>query len=278
MLKKDKPVVSENLAKLISEYPVIGIASMHKMPGRQLQQIKQKLGGRAVIKVMKKSILFHAFDKTGIKGVEKLKEMAKGEIALLLTRENQFKIYKEISKIKSPASAKAGDIAPEDIEIKAGPTDLTPGPAITALQKAGLKTKVEGGKISITADKVVCKKGDVITAELAALFTMLKMQPMKIGLNVIAMLENGIVYGKETLSIDEEKLMQDIAAAICHMTNLSVFIGYPTKETIELMIQKAYREMKNLGTETNAFEKEVIEDLIVKAEIQARNLSKEAKI
>jgi len=278
MLKSEKIKEAEKLAKLIEKYPVIGILSIHKMPGRQLQQIKQMLAGKAMIKVAKKTVIEHAFEKSKNPGIKKLEGVLEKEVALLLSSANPFKLYSDVNKIKSPASAKAGDKALKDIEIKAGPTDLMPGPAITALQKGGLKTKVDAGKIAIMADKIVCKAGDVINSDLATVFTMLKLQPMEISLNVVAILEQGVVYDKSVLAIDEEQYARDVSNAITAMTNVSVFIGYPVRETIELMLQKAYREMKALGIEANLLEKDVIEDLIAKAEREANSIKNAANI
>ena len=278
MLKKEKIAEVEKLNDAMKGYGVIGVVSVHKMPGRQLQDIKNMLKGKAVIRVAKKSLINLAFDKVGIEGIKELREKLQGESAILLTNDNPFRIYKIIEKIKSPASAKTGDIAPSDIEVKAGPTDLAPGPAITALQKVGLKTKVDAGKIAVISDKVVCKKGEKITPDMVNVFAMLKMQPMEIGLNLTAILEKGIVYDKDVLSIDEDAYMSRISEAITSMINLSVYAGYPTAETIEIMIQKAFREMKNIGIEANLMEKDVIEDVIAKAERQALALGAEANV
>lgn len=278
MMKKEKMEEVEKLLKTMEGYEIIGVVSIHKMPGRQLQDIKNLLKGKAVIRVAKKSLIEIAFDKAKIEGIKSLKEKLHGESALILTNTNPFKIYKEISKIKSPASAKVGDIAPKDIEIKAGSTDLAPGPAITSLQKVGLKTKVDAGKIAVMADKVVCKAGEKITHDMVNVFAMLKLQPMEIGLNLTAIIEKGTVYEKGVLAIDEEEYMRMLSEAITSMVNLSVFAGYPTRETVEIMIQKAYREMKNIGIEANLMEKDVIEDVIAKAERQANALEAAAGV
>ena len=80
------------------------------------------------------------------------------------------------------------------------------------------------------------------------------------------------------MAIDEEEYKNKICSSVKEMINLSVCIGYPTKETIEIMIQKAYNEMKNLGIEANVIEKDIIEDLLAKAECNAVGLESIAKI
>lgn len=278
MLKNEKMAEVERLLETMKGYKVIGVVSVHKMPGKQLQDIKNSLKGKAVIRVAKKRLIKLAFEKSGISGIKNLENDLHGESAILLTNDNPFKIYKIIQKIKSPASAKAGDVAPKDIEIKAGPTDLAPGPAITALQKVGLKTKVDAGKIAVMTDKVICKAGETVTPDMVNVFAMLKLQPMEIGLSLTSILEESVVYGKDVLAVDDEEYMRRLSEAVTGMVNLSVFISYPTKETIEIMIQKAFREMKNIGVEANIMEKDVIEDVIAKAQREANALGAQANM
>jgi large subunit ribosomal protein L10 len=243
--KKIKEV--EDLAKLINSYPVIGILELYKTPASALQKIKTAFRGKAVIKVSRKSIILLAFEKAG---KQNLKEFIKSYPALILTNMDSFKIYNNLRKRKIPATAKAGDVAIKDIEIKAGPTDLMPGPAISTLTKVKIPAKVESGKIAIMKDAVVCKAGGTISLDLASALQLLKLQPMEVGLNVVVMEEKGIVYKAEQLVVDEEKIFNDIQRAIHNAFNLSMNANYPTKETIGFMISKAYLSAKQLAKET----------------------------
>ncbi|MHA1873783.1 MAG: 50S ribosomal protein L10 [Candidatus Heimdallarchaeaceae archaeon] len=268
-VKPEKIKAVEDLAKLISNYNVVGILNLYKTPASVLQKTKTILREKAVIKVAKKSIIIRALEKAG-KG--KLKEFVKDYPALILTNQDPFKVYNFLQKKKIPAFAKPGDIAEKDIEVKAGPTDLMPGPAISTLTKVKIPAKVEGGKIAIMKDKVVCKAGEKISLDLASALQLLKLKPMEIGLNIIAFEEKGIIYTKEQLLIDEEKVFNDFQIAVQNAFNLSINSGYPTKETISFMITKAFLNAKQLGLEAGIIEPGVIEDLIAKAKAQAEAL------
>jgi large subunit ribosomal protein L10 len=242
--KKLKEV--EDLSKLINSYDVIGILNLYKTPASALQKIKTAFRGKAVIKVSKKSIVLLALDKAG---KQNLKEFIVGYPALILTNMDSFKIYNNLRKRKIPAPAKAGDVAIKDIEVKAGPTDLMPGPAISTLTKVKIPAKVEGGKIAIMKDKVVCKAGETVSLDMASALQLLKLEPMEVGLNVVVMEEKGIVYKAEQLIVDEEKISNDIQRAIQNAFNLSINSDYPTKETIGFMISRAYLNAKQIATE-----------------------------
>jgi large subunit ribosomal protein L10 len=245
-VRPEKIKAVEDLAVSIKGYPVIGILNMYKTTASALQKIKRDLKDKAVIKVAKKSILLFALDKAE-KG--NLKEFIKDYPALILTNMDPFKLYFLLQKRKTPAFAKPGDIPTKDIEVKAGPTDLPPGPAISTLTKVGIHAKVEAGKIAVMKDKVVCKAGEKVSLELASALQLLKIETMEIGLNVVLFEEKGTVYTKEQLFIDEEKLLNDIQLAIQNAFNLSINSDYPTKETIGFMLAKAQIQAKQIATE-----------------------------
>jgi large subunit ribosomal protein L10 len=244
--RKEKIEAVEKLAEMIKSYPVIGVLSLYKTPANALQKIKKELKGKAVIKVSKKSILLLALEKSGKSG---LKEFITDYPALMLANLDPFRLYLFLQKKKTPASAKPGDIPTKDIEVKAGPTDLPPGPAISTLTKVGLPAKVEAGKIAIMKDKVILKAGEKVSLDLASALQLLKLEPMEIGLNVVVFDENGTVYKKDQLFIDEEKLLNDIQLAIQNAFNLSINADYPTKETIGFMLAKAQMQAKSLANE-----------------------------
>lgn len=277
----DKKKEVEEISGLIDMYSVIGILDMHKMPARQLQVIRNKLSGKAVIRMGKKSLIKKAIEKSGKKDIGKISEILDAcnfEPAILATNDNPFRIYKFLKENRSPAAAKAGDRATKDIVIQKGPTSLPPGPAISTLQKVGLKASVQGGKIAVLQDKVVCKEGEIINEDLAGVFALLKLEPMEIGLKLSDVYEDGTIYGRSVLDVDTGDYMRMMQECIHHAINLSVNTGYPTKGTIEIMLQKAFNESRALCVETGAFEKDFIDDILMKAARQAMMLKSKTEV
>ena len=95
-------------------------------------------------------------------GIEKLKDHLNGMPSLMFTKENPFRLAANLMKSKSKAPAKAGQVAPSDIVVEAGPTGFAPGPVIGELGQLGIKTSVENGKVAIKENKVLVKKGEKI--------------------------------------------------------------------------------------------------------------------
>ena len=145
-----KDIVSK-VAKLLVEYPIIGTVNMENLPASALQNMRTQLRGKAELFMTKRRLMKVAFEEAekSRKGINVLVEHLKGMPALLFTKENPFAIYKIIKKSKSKAAAKAGQIAPNDIVVKAGPTPFMPGPIIGELGQFRIKTGVENSKVAI---------------------------------------------------------------------------------------------------------------------------------
>lgn len=231
------------LAKLIQKHSNVGVLDFYKMPSSALQKIKRELYEKAFIKKAKKNMILLALDKSN---KSHLKEFVGLHPALILTDMDPFRLSIFLQKKKSNVSAKPGDVVKSDVEVKAGPTDLPPGPAISTLTKVGIPAKVEGGKIAIMKDKVVLKAGGNVSHDLAAALNLLKMEPLQIGLELVAMLEKSNVYRKEQLFIDIEKTMNDVSLAASQAFNLAINSNYYTKQTIEFLLARAYREARAL--------------------------------
>ncbi len=257
--------VSEQLKK----HPVIGIIDMFKLPASQLHQIRTMLRGNATIRMVKKSLMIRAFNDSGIKGIGALEEKLQGEPALILSEMNPFKLAMMVDRNKSEAPAKPGDIAPKDIEIKAGPTSLSPGPVIGDLQKAKIPASIEGDKIHVKQDVIVAREGDEINEILADVLSKLSITPMEIGLNLLAVWEDGIVYEKDILFVPQEKYVSDLVAAHQAAFNLACSAGFPTKDTVPLLLSKAHQAAFNLATEAGILTKETVKPLLAKAAAQA---------
>ncbi|RLF47577.1 MAG: 50S ribosomal protein L10 [Thermoplasmata archaeon] len=258
----------EELKKIIQSYPVVGIVGIRGIPAPQMQEMRAKLRGKMVLRVSKNSLIERALDN----GTKELKKYIDGEVGIIAANMNPFKLYRELEKLRMKAPAKGGEIAPEDIVIKKGDTPFKPGPIVGELQKAGIPAAIREGKVVIEKDVTLVKKGEKISPELAKILNRLEIKPIEIGLKVHALFEDGIIFTPDVLAVDIDKLIADIQDAASRAFTLAVEIGYPTKETIECLLQKAYRNAYMLATECNIYTKETIEEFIRRAYLHAKAL------
>lgn len=254
----------EELRRLITSYPVVAIVTFRGVPASQMQEIRRNFRGSAIIKVVKNSLLERALDLAGGDYV-KLKDFIKDQTAIIVTNINPFKLYKMIEETKVPSPLKPNQISPVDVVVEKGPTPFPPGPIIGELQMAGIPAAIEKGKIVIKETKTIVKAGEVVKPEVARALEKLDIKPIKIGLDVRAIYDSGVILTPDVLAIDESKVIEDIQTAYTHAINLAVNAGYITKETAELIIIKAYTNARNLAINAGIYEKEVMPEIIIKA-------------
>ena len=101
---------------------------------------------------------------------------------------------------------------------------------------------------------------------------------MEVGLGLVAVYENGIIYGRDVLSVDEKEYLSRLSNAVRWAFNLAIEAGYPTKQTIQVLLGKAHNDAKSLGIAQNIFDKGIIEALLAKAETQMKSLKSTANI
>src|SRR3989338_7057031 len=229
------------LTKLAKESRTILVASIKNIPLSQYQEISKKLRGKAVVKVPKKSIVFRTLDSLGKESTEEFKEKIEESTAILFSDLDSFELAAELVNKRSPAKAKAGQEAPADIEIPAGPTDLVPGPAISELGALGIQIQIDKGKINIKEPKVIVKKGDKIPSNAADVMNKLGIKPFTIGFVPLAALDTKEKKVYSNIKIDSEGTIKEIKFAFSKALPFAVAIGYTSQDTIKLLIAKAGR-------------------------------------
>lgn len=254
----------EEVKKFVQEYAVLGIIDTFGIPATQFQQIRRNLKERATIKVMRNTLIEHAFSDLG-GAYEGLKEHITGHSALIFTNDNPFRLFKSLEQTKTKRAAKAGEIAPEDIIVQKGATSFKPGPIVSELQQAGIPATIDGGKVKIRETKTVVKAGEVIDRKKAGVLSKLDVKPMDVGLSLFVALYQDELYLPDVLGIDETEYYNKLVLAVQQAFNLSVNAAYPTAFTMETILAKAFREARSLGIEAAIYEKDVIDGIIAKA-------------
>ncbi len=273
-----KKEVVKRIQQLGKQYPIIGLLNMENMPASSLLQMKKQLRGKVELVMTRKTLINLGLKELKLQNGEQLLEKVKGMPALMFTKENPFALYNIIKKSKTPAAAKAGQLAPRDIIVQAGPTPFTPGPVISEFAALGIKAGVEGGKVAVKQDATVVREGEPINAKLASMLQRLGIEPMEIGLDLSCVYEKGIIYPKSVLDIDETKFMQDLIGAAGGAFNLAVDITFITKDTIETLLGKAHREARAVGIEGSVMEPELVEEILAQAQRAAKAVASEGNV
>jgi large subunit ribosomal protein L10 len=260
----------EDIKKLLDQYNALGVANLQKVRAAQLQEMKKKLKDVANVRVLKNTMIKRALaDYKNKPDIGKLEPMLNGSNIFLFTNLSPFRLSLLLDKGRVRTTAKAGDVAAIDVIIPAGNTGLPPGPVISQLGSVGLPTRIEGGSVWINKDTMVAKRGDVINARLASVLSKMNIKPVEVGLILKAVYEEGLILTDEQLHIDVDGFRKSLIEATSNALNLSLNSGYPTSETISLLLQIAHRKAFSLALNAGIATKETIGDMLRKAHAEA---------
>ena len=263
------------LERIISEKPVIGLVNVKGIPGPQIQKMRQGLYDKAILRISKIKLLMIALEEMENKkdGIIDLIHSLEGQVAIIATDMNPFKLFQALEQSKTPAPVKGGETAPDDIEIKAGETSFKPGPIVGELQRVGIPAAIEQGKVIIKADKVVVKEGETISTELAQMLTRLQIYPLTVGLDLQAVYENGVIYEKKDLDIDPQKFIDQLTTGASAGFNLAMNINYINSLTILPLLQTASGQAMNLMYNANIITPDTINFMLSKGSSHMLNIA-----
>jgi len=243
-VSEEKKSTVKNLAKLMGSRTIL-VTSVKNLSSSQFQDIRKKLRGKAEVKVAKKSLIDFALEHANNKLLEELVRYVQENSALLFSEDDAFELSAFLSDNKSSAKAKAGQVSPEEIKVEAGPTDLAPGPDISALGAVGLQVKIEGGKIAISKSAVLVKVGEEISSEKASILAKLNINPFKIGLEPIAAFFDGKVYSN--VKVNKGEALEILKVSYSRALAFGVSLNYPNKNTLGFILGKAAAHEKALA-------------------------------
>ncbi|MBT6023208.1 50S ribosomal protein L10, partial [Candidatus Woesearchaeota archaeon] len=212
-----------NISNSITSANTVAILNMKDLPSRQLQVIKEKLDTQVNIIMSRKTLMSRALESSGRDKAAELIQHFKGMPAIITSELDAFSLWALLKSNMSPSAAKGGQEAPFNIIVPAGMTNFAPGPILGELGDVGIKAGINAGKIEIKVDSEVAKEGDIISAQLAALLERLDIKPMKIGLNLVAALEDGTIFMRSELDVDSDELIAQIKSL--HIDALKLAVG-----------------------------------------------------
>ncbi len=259
----------DQFSKQIKSHKTVGVVSIKSVPSKQLQSMKKQFKGKADIVIARSNLIRRALDKAGIKGME---SYVSGPSGIVFSDLNPFQLEKMIYGSKTKAPAKAGSIAPFDLIVPAGDTGLPAGPLIGDLQGAGVKAKIQGGKIMVTEDSLLVKKGQVVNDKVSAVLARLGVEPMEIILKVSAAYDGEMVYSGDVLHIDEEETKAKIGDAHKKALNLAVNAKIYSKAVMPFMIADAAAKTRNLMINARIVNKETIGIYLARADAAAKSI------
>ncbi len=229
--------------------------------------MRETLRQHMVMTMAKKTLVRRAWKKVGL-SEDELGTLLDGVTQPMLVQTddlNAFQLFAELEKTRTGRPAKAGDIAPNDIVIEAGPTSFPPGPIVGEFNSVGIPAKIEKGKVSIVKTVTAVEAGEPISADLGLMLSKLEINPIEIGLILSGAIEGGVVMAAEDLDLDLSGFTANVKSATSGAFNLACNIGWFTNETVPVLISKAAGEAMAVAVEAGIHNEETMPILISRA-------------
>jgi len=239
----------EKVAELLASYNNIILAGVDMVGSNQLQKIRKSLRKRAVVVLGKNTMIRRVIRSFLLKNPEsKLQRLLSlkdgawqyltGNFAMIFTNEDPKSIRDIAVAERVPAVARAGNIAPVDVHIPAGPTGMDPGQT-GFFQALNIATKIVKGSVEIINPVHLIKKGDKVGNSEVTLLDKLNIKPFSYGLVVLNVYEDGAIYGAEILDITQQEMFGKFWAGVNKLKALSVSIHYPTVASVPYLLANA---------------------------------------
>ncbi len=258
------------LVETLDSYDSIGVVSIAGIPSRQLQDMRRELHGSAELRVSRNTLLRRALEETGL---GELTEHVSGQVGLVGTNDNPFGLYRELEASKTPAPIGAGEVAPNDIVIPEGDTGVDDGQFIGDLKQAGVDSRFQDGAVTVTDETVALEAGEEVDEQLANVLSTLGMEPKEVGLDLRAVVSDGVLFDPEDLDIDYDAYRQDIQTATSRGRNLAVNAAIPEPSVLPSLLSTAQGEARSVGVAAGITEPGLMADLLREADANLRALA-----
>lgn len=257
------------LKKVTKDYPVVALASIRDVPAEQFQALRKELSrDGTVVRVVKNSLLRRLLDN-GRKG---LAPHVTDQTALVLTKQDPFRLFKRVEAHRRKAPLRSGALAPLDIEVPAGPTPFKPGPVLAELQAAGFPAAVEAGKVVLRKSFVAVKKGERVDPKRAGILAKMEVKPMDQGVSLRAVLEGETLYLPDVLRIDEAQTAAEFAMAAGQARGFALELALPEPDILPELLARAHRRALTLAIEREVYEPAAMEAILGNALRRAKAL------
>jgi len=240
------------LVSLLEEYSRILIVTADNVGSNQMQKIRKAMRGKAVLLMGKNTMIRKAIRDQLLKTpqLEGILPHVKGNIGMVFTNGDLADVRTKLTELKIQAAAKAGSIAPIEVVVPAGNTNMEPTKT-SFFQALSIPTKINRGTIEIINDIHLLTVGQKVSLSQAALLQMLGIRPFQYGLKVVTVYDNGAVYPAAVLDLTDDDILKKFFRGVSNVAALSLQIGYPTVVSVPHSVANAYKNLLAISIATD---------------------------
>lgn len=242
--RAQKELYFEKLKQLIVKFPSIFIVNVDNVGSNQMHQIRVALRGRGIVLMGKNTMVRRALRSIIADNpqLERLLPHVRGNIGFVFTSEDLAEIRDVITANKVAAPARAGALAPKDVQVPAGNTGMEPGKT-SFFQALGIPTKIARGTIEIVSDVQVVIAGTRVGSSEATLLNMLNISPFTYGMSVVQIYDQGNVFPPDVLDVSTDELVSRFLTGVTTVAAISLALNYPTLVSVTHSLVNAYKNL-----------------------------------
>lgn len=244
------------LVDLVENCALALIVDVDHVGSTQMQRIRMALRGDATLLMGKNTMIRTALRKRmdeldaevesgeATVGHKAVLDNVSGNMGFIFchTSAAMTKVREVLQVEVVPAAAKAGVVAPKDVMIPMGPTNLEPSQT-NFFQAMNIPTKIVKGAIEVTQDFKVCVEGERVVLSAQALLTKLGIRPFEYGMKVRQVYQDKCVFDAAVLDIDDNVLVGKFMKGVSHVAAFGREIGIPTEAGLPHMICSAFKNI-----------------------------------
>ncbi|WIA38467.1 hypothetical protein OEZ86_001790 [Tetradesmus obliquus] len=159
------------------EFPSVCLFRYHNMRNELFKDLREQLKDSSRFVMGSNKVLQVALGKTPADelrtGLSQISAKLAGHVGLLFTRMAKDEVVAALEEVHEEDFARAGSAAGQEFKLAAGPLSNATGPLPHTLEptlrKHGLPTKLNKGVVELLADHVVCRAGQTLDPNQAAL-------------------------------------------------------------------------------------------------------------
>lgn len=238
------------LVDLVETKPQCLIVEVDHVGSKQMQNIRMALRGKCTVLMGKNTMIrtalrkrIEAVDEADAVGLNNLLANINGNMGFIFCEAGQLETAREVLAAEVvPAAAKAGTIAPRDVEIPQGPTGLEPSQT-QFFQALNIPTKIVKGAIELTSPYKICVKGEKVVLSAQALLSKLGLKPFEYGMVIRQVYQDGCVFDAAVLDINDSVISAKFLKGVANVAAFSREIGIPTEAGLPHMMCNAFKNL-----------------------------------
>lgn len=161
----------------VEDYPSLLLFRHHNMRNEALKELREELKDSSRFVLGSTKLLQVALGKTDADelrtNLSRVSERLAGHVGLLFTKLSKQEAVDALAGVRNEDFARAGGVAPREFALPAGPLSNAIGPLPHTLEpqlrKYGLPTRLNKGVVELLADTVVCRPGQRLDPNQAAI-------------------------------------------------------------------------------------------------------------